>query len=129
MTTDSTRDPDLFDAIAAGYALVATADHDFSDTELNRLREWAREQGFDGEDLDDLVGRCDAFAQGLLAHDTRNRAVALERVRSAREGGKRATLVLSASRVAVVADARLAEEEERVLRAIAVELGLDPESA
>lgn len=129
MTTDASRDPELFDAIAAAYALVATADHDLADVEIDRLRGWGREQGFGGSDIDELSARCRAFGQAILAHASSNRKAALERVRAVRDGGKRATLVLGAARVAVVADARLEETEEQVLRQIATALGLDPDSA
>lgn len=129
MTTDATRDPELFDAIAAAYALVVTASNELGEVEIERLQVWGTEQGFDGSDIEDLTNRCQAYGRGLFSHPERNRPLAFQRVRKAREGGKRATLVLSAGRVAVVADARIEEAEELVLKKIASELGLDPESA
>lgn len=129
VTTDSSRDPELFEAIAAAYALVVAADGVLVEAEIARVVDWGASEGFDGPDLHLLRERCRAYAEGLIAHPEDNRPHMLERVAKLEGAGKRATVVLSAARVAVVADARIAEAEEVALAEIATLLGLDPSLA
>ncbi len=128
MTTDADRDPELFEALAAAYALVATADLEVPEVEISRFQGWARDVGFGARDAERLCERCRTLAARLLG-DRPGRAEALERVASIKGGGKRASLVLGAARVAVVADARLEEVEEIALREVATALGMDPDAA
>lgn len=129
MTTDASRDPELFDALAAAYALIAAADNEVAEIEVQRLREWALGHGFDGSDLDELESRCRTIGQGILTHPEKNREIALARVRAIDPNGKRAALVLEVARVAVVADRGLEEQEEGVLKEVAEALGVDPHTA
>ena len=128
MTVDAELNSELLDAIAAAYALVSAADSNMVENELERLRIWGESQGFERATINDLLDRCRGFAQGLLTHPESNRPVALDRV-GAMEDTAQAATVLSAARVAVVADAQIDDREERALESVAEALGLDPKDA
>jgi tellurite resistance protein len=128
MSSDASRDPELFDVVASTYALVGASDGHLDDVEVQRLRSWGAEQGFDEASIEVLVERCLAFAQALAGPEAaRHRSRLFDRIRALKEGGGRASLVLAAARVAVVADERILEPEEEVLREIGEALGLDPD--
>lgn len=128
MSSDASRDPELFDLIARTYGLVGVADGELADVEVERLTGWARDHGFDGPSVELLEERCRAFVRALESEDSeRHRDRLIADLAGLRDGGSRATVVLSAARVAVVADERIDEAEEQVLRDIASALGLDPD--
>ena len=130
MSTQRQRDTEFFDAIAAAYALVAASDAQASAVELEGLNRWGAEQGFDPADLEWLAERCRSSVTGLMAPEgaEAHRKLALGRVGRVTDG-KRASLVLSAARVAVVADERIDPAEEAALASVARALGLDPDRA
>jgi tellurite resistance protein len=119
--------PELWRATAAAFALVACADGELATDERTRFERWLAEQAQPSELHRETMALFDALARRLLgveAEPARSDAAALVRACANTEQHE---LVLAAARSAIVADQRIDEREELMLRQICEWLGLDPE--
>ena len=112
-------------AVSAAFAFVACADGSLAEREVERFAEWATEQsGLAGLDLEARLRQLHrAFA---LDFDEAERHVTTALAAVKDDAVKRET-VLTAARIAVVADGRLEPVEEAALRRVCEALGVEPD--
>jgi tellurite resistance protein len=119
--------PELWRAAAAAFALVASADGELAIDERNRLEGWLAEQAQPKALHRETMAQFDVLARRLLVAEAESaRGDAAAMVRACADTEQR-ELVLAAARAAIVADQRIDDREELVLRQICQWLGLDPE--
>ena len=126
---ETISEPDL-QAVAAGFVLVACSDGELSPYEVDRfvgvIDDTKPPAPIDRHALE-MSFR--ALADEVLRHFDEGRSHALAQIEKVRDDVRTADLVISAARVAIVADGKLEDIEEAVLRDIFVALGRDPETA
>jgi tellurite resistance protein TerB len=128
----STGDPACsetsLEALSAAFALIACADAALAPSELDRFREVIRTtEACHGLDFDEIDRRFLALSQQMLDDFDAGSEQALAAIRAVRDDPPARERVLAAAQVAVVADGRLREIEEHMLRQICLALGVDPE--
>lgn len=114
----------LLRGMAAAFALVATADVDIAEEEVQRFLQLVREEpSLRRVDPDAIEPLFRELAQALMDEPDVGRPRALEIVRESRRHGE---LIVAAAQMAIVADSHLVNVEELALREICEALGLDP---
>ncbi|MEC7524861.1 MAG: TerB family tellurite resistance protein [Myxococcota bacterium] len=118
----------LLRAVSGAFAFVACADAHLADAEVDRFLAWVAEQdAFEKLPADRLEGHfrglADAFAKDFAEGERR----ATASVSAVSDDPRARELVLSAARVAVVADERLMEVEEAAVARVRAALGLPTE--
>ncbi len=121
-------DDALLGSLAAAFALVATADAEVAQTEVERFLEVVRnEPALGSVDADALEPPFRALTEALLADPAEGRRRALDVLRAVRT--EHVPLVVAAAQMAVVADAHLVNVEELALAEVCRALGVDPSGA
>ena len=108
-------DDELVRAVAAAFALVATADRDLAESEIDRFMQVVKEDPALARATD--LGLGNAFrklAQGVLDDPEQGWFVCLAVLRKCR----RHDLIFRAAQIAIVADGHLREQEEAALARI-----------
>ncbi|MEO0322669.1 MAG: TerB family tellurite resistance protein [Myxococcota bacterium] len=112
-------------AIAGAFALLATVDAEVAEDEVRRFAEVVTLQPEFARLDRVMLGRTfRALAEEMLADPERGRPLALGKVRAVRNDPAGAELVVRAAQIAIVADGRLHEAEERALEEICAALGV-----
>lgn len=117
------------EALAWAFALIAAADRNIAYAETHRFLDVARDQ-FELEHVPfgHLAARFDDAVEAILNDPDRGWAQAMDAIRAAVDHGLRVKDVISAARIAVVADLRIEKVEETALHRLASELGVDPDA-
>ena len=120
---------EVLPAVAGAFALMACADAEVADSEVERFVETIRSSAvFSTVDLDALEQQFRSLTSAVLNDFEQGRARALEAIGRVRGDADAAVQVIRAAQVAMVADGQLHEAEEAILRNLCIFLGLDPES-
>jgi hypothetical protein len=122
------RSPETRAAVAAAFAWVAAADARTDVTEVARFRTlvtgWCEQEDIRQASYEDFDQLCAMFNRNFdQALAETHRRLAMIRTRDSK------ALVLSAAQQAIVADARLEEQEESVMRELRRQLEIDEEAA
>ncbi|HJK94741.1 MAG TPA: TerB family tellurite resistance protein [Polyangiaceae bacterium LLY-WYZ-15_(1-7)] len=121
-------DDTLVQAVAAAFALVATADRELADAEVDRfLQVLADDPAFEAVDASAIGPQFRALAQAVLDRPEEGWLVALSRLQKVEP--ERIDHVIRAAQIAIVADGALHPQEEAALRRICEALGIDPDAA
>jgi tellurite resistance protein len=116
-----------WNAAAAAFALVATADGDLAASERDRFAGWLGERTKRAEPRTRALAQFDELAARLLGADpalAHREATAFLR---ACESNEERAFALAAAQAAVVADERIDDREEVILRDICACLGVAPD--
>ncbi len=125
---EATGDEGLLRSLAVAFALVATADIEVADAEVERFLELVRsEPALEGVEAAALETQFRALAQALLEDPVEGRERALGLIAATKP--EHAPLVVAAAQMAVVADAHLVTVEEVALAEVCRALGVDPSEA
>jgi tellurite resistance protein len=118
----------LLRAVCGAFAVVATADGDVADVEIERFLQVVRARAdvFPALDLERLEDSFRDLAQALLTDPEDGRRRALAAIAAVRGDPKHRDLVLAAARIAVLADDRVQGCEQRVLTDVRAALGVAP---
>ena len=112
-------------AIAGAFALVATVDADVAEDEVRRFAQVVSLQpDFARLDRLELMRTFRKLAEDVVRDPVAGRAIALEKVRAVASDPARAELVVRAAQIAIVADGKLHEAEERALEEVCAALGV-----
>ena len=115
--------------LAAAFALVAAADLELAEEEVERFLELVRvDQRLSEIDAKLLEPQFRALTNAILENPELGRHAAFELIHSVKEHPGLPEKIIEAAQLAVVADARIEDAEEGTLREIAVALGVDPDS-
>ena len=119
---------DLLGALCGAFVLVAAADGELSQSEVDRFLQVLQSQSevFSGVDFLHLETRFRDLAEALLSDPTEGTRLAIERVAKVRTDQERAELVHSAAKIAIAADDRVRPAEGIALIKIQKALGFDP---
>lgn len=116
-------------ALSAAFALVAAADLELAESEVERFMELVQvDQRLSKLDASLLEPRFRALVEAIMENPEVGRHSALKLLEACKDDPIRAQRIIEAAQIAVVADARIEESEETTLREIAVALGLDPDT-
>lgn len=117
---------DLLRAVSGAFAVVACADGGIDNAEVERFAALVRgEPAFRGINPRTLELQFRHLATAIADDFVAGRTLALDAVRSVR-GHHDAQLVIRAAQIAIVADERIRDQEERALIDVCVALDLDP---
>ena len=118
---------DLLRAVSAAFALVAAADGELANSEVDEFVELLRSKSdvFTSIDFDSLELAFRDLADSLIADPEQGRARACECIARMKGDAKRCELVRSAAAIAVAADGLVRAPEEAAMQNICVALGLD----
>lgn len=119
-------DNPLLQAVAGAFVLVACSDAELAPQEIDRFLDVMKTAGI--KDLERMDATFRALAAEVLTDYQAGQQRALQLI-AAVKGQPAASLVIDAARIAVVADHRLKEIEERVLAQVCEALGVDPANA
>lgn len=115
-------DDELVRAVAAAFALVATADRDLAESEIERFLQVVREDPALAPAMNfGLENAFRALAQGVLDDPEQGWFVCLAVLRKCR----RHDLIVRVAQIAIVADGQLKEQEEAALARIEATLNVD----
>ena len=115
--------------LAAAFALVAAADLELAEEEVERFLELVRvDQRLSEIDAKLLEPRFRALTNSILENPEVGRHAAFELIHSIKELPGLPQKIIEAAQIAVVADARIEDTEESTLREIAEALGIDPDT-
>ncbi|MEM9074342.1 MAG: TerB family tellurite resistance protein [Myxococcota bacterium] len=116
----------LLRGMAAAFALVATADVDIAEDEIQRFVDLVKnEPSLRRVDVESIEPLFRSLASALLEDPESGRRRALEIVSAT--SARHADLVIAAAQMAIVADSHLLNVEELALREVCQALGVDPE--
>ena len=110
-------------AVAAAFVLVACSDAELNPAEIARFLEVMQKAGI--KDLERMDATFRALAADVLANYQDGHRRALQLI-AALGGQPNASLIIDAARIAIVADHKVREIEERVLADVCGALGFDP---
>jgi tellurite resistance protein len=118
---------DLLRAVSAAFALVAAADGELANSEVDGFVELLRSKSdiFASIDFDSLELAFRDLADSLIADPEQGRARACECIARMKGDAKRCELVRSAAAIAVAADGLVRAPEEAAMQNICVALGLE----
>ena len=118
---------DLLRAVSAAFALVAAADGELANSEVDEFVELLRSKSdvFTSIDFDSLELAFRDLADSLIADPEQGRARACECIARMKGDAKRCELVRSAAAIAVAADGLVRAPEEAAMQNICVALGLE----
>lgn len=117
-----------FEAVTSAFALIACADANLGEKEIERFRELLRNSEACSEfDLDALEASFLKMSKAMLEDFSAAKHRALEAIARVRDDETSSRLVIQAAQVALVADGVLNEVEEYMLAEICRTLGVDPE--
>jgi tellurite resistance protein TerB len=121
---------DVLRAVSGAFALVACADGNLEDAEIETFLDMVREaRAFQNVNLATLEAQFRHLGRAILDDFEEGRRHALQEIALLKKGDPRQTaLVVSAAQIAIVSNGQLAEAEELVLQQICEALGLDPEA-
>lgn len=119
---------ELLHAVAGAFALVACADGEVAESEIERFVALARQDAFRRLDLERLEPAFRDLTEAMLSDFAEGKRLALEAVATVKGDSSAAELTVSAAQIAIVADHRLRASEESVLAEICRALEIDPES-
>ncbi len=114
----------LLRALAAAFALVATADVEIAEAEVQRFLQMVRSDStFQRVSADVLEPHFRELTRAMLDNPQRERDRALALIRET--SPQHAELIVAAAQMAIVADEHLMNVEELALREICEAVGLD----
>jgi tellurite resistance protein len=118
---------DLLRAVSAAFALVAAADGELANSEVDEFVELLRSKSdiFASIDFGSLELSFRDLADSLIADPEQGRARACECIARMKGDAKRCELVRSAAAIAVAADGLVRAPEEAAMQNICVALGLE----
>jgi tellurite resistance protein TerB len=118
---------DLLRAVSAAFALVAAADGELANSEVDGFVELLRSKSdiFASIDFDSLELAFRDLADSLIADPEQGRARACECIARVKGDAERCELVRSAAAIAVAADGLVRAPEEAAMQNICVALGLE----
>jgi tellurite resistance protein len=118
---------DLLRAVSAAFALVAAADGELANSEVDGFVELLRSKSdiFASIDFDSLELAFRDLTDSLIADPEEGRARACECIARMKGDAKRCELVRSAAAIAVAADGLVRAPEEAAMQNICVALGLE----
>jgi len=118
---------DLLRAVSAAFALVAAADGELANSEVDEFVELLRSKSdvFASMDFDSLELAFRDLTDSLIADPEQGRARACECIARMKGDAKRCELVRSAAAIAVAADGLVRAPEEAAMQNICVALGLE----
>ncbi len=120
---------ELLRAVAGAFALVACADGELAQAEVDRFVDTVISSNkLPRVDPKRLEAIFRDLCQAIFTDADDGRGRALEAVAKVRGDEARAKLVVHAGQVALVADAKLNEAEENALAELCTTLGLDPKA-
>lgn len=116
----------LLRAVCGAFAIVASSDGDVADAEIDRFLQVvrARSDAFPALDLARLEDSFRDLGQALLTDPVEGRRRALAAIAAVHGNPTHCDLVMSAARIAVMADDRVQGCEQRVLGDVGAALGL-----
>ncbi len=119
----------LLTALASAFALIACADNQLDRREIDRFFEVVRSTDkLASLDLRKIEKEFTGITQALIEDYAAAREEALANIAKMKRDKDDVDIVLSASQIAIVADERLEDSEETVLKDICEALGVDPTS-
>ena len=119
----------LLTALASAFALIACADHQLDRREIDRFFEVVRSTDrLASLDLRRIEKEFTGITEGLIEDYGAGREEALANIAKMKRDQDDRDIILSASQIAIVADERLEDSEETVLKDICEALGVDPAS-
>ena len=115
-------------AVSGAFAIVACADGALEESEIEAFLDMIREtRAFQNVNLGTLEAQFRRLGKAILDDPEGGRGHAMQEIALLEKGDPRQTaLVVSAAQIAIVANGKLADAEEAVLREICEALGLDP---
>lgn len=119
---------ELLHAVAGAFALVACADGEVAEAEVERFVALTHQDAFRRLELARLEPAFRDLTKAMLADFAEGKRLALEAVSAVKDDASAAELTVSAAQIAIVADHRLKASEEAVLAEICQALEIDPES-
>ena len=127
---DEAVDDELMRAVCGAFAIIAAADGNVSEAEIERFAGVirGRRAELSGLDLELAERNFRELAQSLLSDPEAGRQRALADIGRVKESALHRGLVRSAAYIAMVADARIATSEQIVLAEIYEALGERPEA-
>jgi len=127
---DETVDDDLMRAVCGAFAIIAAADGDVSESEVDRFVDVMRSRHADlsGLDLEVAERNFRELAEALLSDPEAGRKRALAEIARVKGSAVQRGLVRGAAYIAMVADADIKASEEVVLAEIYEALGERPEA-
>jgi tellurite resistance protein len=116
----------LLRAVCGAFAIIASADGDVAEAEIERFLQVVRTRAdaFPALDLRRLEASFRDLGQALLTDPDEGRRRALAAIAAVRGEPKHCDLVLAAARIAVVADDRVQGCEKQVLADVGAALGM-----
>jgi tellurite resistance protein len=119
---------DVLRAVSGAFALVACADGNLEEAEIETFLDMVREaRAFDNVNLATLEAQFRHLGRAILDDFEEGRRHALQEIALLKKGDpKQTALVVSAAQIAIVSNGQLADAEELVLQQICEAMGLDP---